>query len=92
MFKLNPKPVVFGDLDPTYTGLFFSDSKLEKPDLTSIMPDTVPEDIRSRVILAMEEVHTRNLERVQNLDFTVKEIYSIVVGLVNYGMEVMTSW
>ena len=50
--------------------------------------DTVPEDVRSRVILEMEQVHTRNLEWVQNLDSTVREIYSIVGGLVNDSMEV----
>ena len=30
---LVPEPVVYGDLDPNYTGLLFPDSGLEKPDL-----------------------------------------------------------
>ena len=36
----------------------------------------------------MEECHTRNLERMQNLDSIVRNIYSIATGLVNKGMEV----
>ena len=50
--------------------------------------DTVPKVIRGIVILEMEGVHTRNLERVQNLDSTVRDIYSIAAGLVNDGMDV----
>ena len=37
----------------------------------------------------MEEVYTRNHERVQDLDSKVREIYSIVAGLVNDGMEII---
>ena len=59
LFKLNPAPVVFGDLNPNYTGLLFPESRLEKPDLASLM-DTVPEEVRRRVILEMEQVHARN--------------------------------
>ena len=87
LFKLDLVLVFFGDLDPNSTGLLFSDSGLEKPDLASLL-DTVPENVGRRVLLEIEEVNTRNLERVQNLDLTVREIYSIVVGLVSDSMEV----
>ena len=72
----------------------FQDSGSEKLDLASLM-DAVPEDIRGRVILKMEGVHTRNQERVHNLDSTVRGIYSIAVGLVNdiwRSFGVTASW
>ena len=50
--------------------------------------DTVPEDLRRRVLLEIEEVHSRNQKRMQNLDSTVRDIYSIAAGLVNDGMDV----
>lgn len=56
LFKLDPVLVFFGDLDPNSTGLLFSDSGLEKPDLASLL-DTVPEDIRRRVLLKIDQVH-----------------------------------
>ena len=56
LFKLDPAPIFFGDLDPNYTGLLFPDSRLGKPDLASLL-DTVPEDIRRRVLLKIDEVH-----------------------------------
>ena len=56
LFKLDLVLVFFGDLDPNSTGLLFSDSGLEKPDLASLL-DTVPEDIQRRVLLKIVEVH-----------------------------------
>ena len=53
LFYLDPAPVVYGDLDPNYTGLLFLDSSLETPDLESILADSVPEDIKRRVLLAI---------------------------------------
>ena len=67
LFYLDPAPVVYGDLDPSYTGLLFPDSGLETPDLVSLLPDSVPEDVKSRVLLNVKESYTRNFERVQNL-------------------------
>ena len=54
--------------------------------------DTVPEDTKGRVLHVMEEVHTRNMERVQLLDNVVREVYSIAAGLVNDGMEVIRGY
>ena len=67
LFYLDPAPVVYGDLDPSYTGLLFPDSGLETSDLVSLLPDSVPEDVKSRVLLNVKESYTRNCERVQNL-------------------------
>ena len=48
LFNLAPEPVMFGDLNPNHTGLLFLGSKLEKPDLDSLLQD-VSEEIRARV-------------------------------------------
>ena len=37
LFKMDLVLVFFGDLDPNSTGLLFSDSGLEKPDLASLL-------------------------------------------------------
>ena len=43
LFKLDPAPVIFGDLNPNYIGIIFSDSGLERPDLASLFADSLPE-------------------------------------------------
>ena len=52
LFLLVPQPTVLGELDPSCQGLVFPDSSLEEPDLESIIGDSVPEDIKSRVLIA----------------------------------------
>ena len=64
LFNMVPEPVVYGDLNPNYTGLLFLDSGLEKPDLASLFLDSVPEEVKSRVLLTMEKCHTRSCERM----------------------------
>merc|ERR1711867_4459 len=59
LFHLDPAPVVYGDLDPSYTGLLFLDFGLETPDLASLLPDSVLEDVKSRVLVTIKESHTR---------------------------------
>ena len=59
LFKLDLAPVFFGDLDPNYTDLLIHDSKLETPDLVSLLQD-VPREGRDRVVLAMEMCPTKN--------------------------------
>ena len=90
-FKLDPEPSVFGDLYPNYHGLLFLDTGLEKPDLPSFL-DKVPEEVSGGILHHMEEVHTRNMERVRLLDNVVQELYSILTGLVNDGMEVIRGY
>ena len=63
IFKLEPMPFVFGDLDPNYHGLLFPDTGLEKTNLASFM-DSVPEEVRGGILHCMKEVHTRNMEKV----------------------------
>ena len=54
--------------------------------------DIAPQDTKGRVLHTMKEVHARNMERVQLLDNIVKELYSIVAGLVNDGMEAIRGY
>ena len=73
LLNLELAPVVFGDLDPNYCCLLFPYTGLEKPDLASFL-DMVSEVIKGRVLHHMEEVHARNLERVQLLDNIVRYV------------------
>ena len=87
LFYLDLAPVVYEDLDPIYTGLLFPDSGLETPDLVSLLPDSVQEDVKNRVLLNVKESYTRKCERVQNLDSITRNLYTTAAGLVNDGIE-----
>ena len=87
LFHLDQEPAVYGDLNSSYSGLLFQDSGLETPDLASHLPDSVPEEDKMRVLLAVKESHTRNCERVQNLDSITRSLYTTASDLVNDGME-----
>ena len=54
------------DLNPSQ-GRMFPETVLEKLDLSSLVED-LPEDVRERILLAVEEPHLRNIRRVQALD------------------------
>ena len=58
-----------------------------KPDLTSFL-DTIPGEVRGGILHHMEEVHTRNMEKVHLLDNIFKNLYSISAGLMKDGIEV----
>ena len=62
-----PEPVILGDINPNFTGLLFPDSQPEKPDMISLLQD-VPEVIRKRVRIAVNDSHAKNCKRVQALD------------------------
>ena len=83
--------LVFGDINPNYHGLFFPDSGLEKLNLASLL-NMVPEVIKARVLYFMEEDYARNLKRMQLYKNIVREVYSIIAGLVNDGMEVIRGY
>ena len=87
-FKMEdrPQPVAMGDLNPNYTGLLFPDTELEKPDLSSLVED-LPEEVRRRILLTVEESHQENLRRVQVLDQRFRSLYTSATGLVNDAME-----
>ena len=81
------KPVAMGDLNPNYNGLLFPDkTKLEKPDLSPLLED-MPEEVRRRILLSVEETHRENLRKVQVLDQRCRNLYTSAKGLVNDAME-----
>ena len=62
----HPRPLAMGDFNPSQ-GRLFPETVLEKLDLSSLVED-LPEDVRERILLAVEESHLRNIQRVQALD------------------------
>lgn len=82
---------MFGDLDLNHTCLLFSDSELQKPNLDSLLHN-VPEDIRARVNLAVEESHAKNYRRVRAMNSKLWSLYTIAVSLVNNGTEAIRSY
>ena len=74
---------MFGDLNPNHTGLLFLGSKLEKPDLDSLLQD-VSEEIRARVNI-VEESYAENCRRVRALDSKFRSLNTAAAGLVNNG-------
>lgn len=92
LYFLDPAPKVLGDLDPSCQGLIFPDSGLEAPDLESIMGDSVPDDIKERFLIATRVSHIRNQEKVQNLDSTIRSLYTMASGLVNDGVEALRGY
>ena len=55
LYSLDPQLTVLGELDPTYQGPIFPDFSLEEPDLESIMGDLVPQEIQTRIIVAVKQ-------------------------------------
>ena len=73
-------------LNPNQNAFLFPSSELEKPDMDSLLQE-VPDKIRFRVNLTVEESHAENCRRVQALDSKFRSLYTTAVGLVNNGME-----
>ena len=82
----SPQSLAMGDLNPSHTGLVFPGTKLEKPDLSSLL-ENLSEDVRTRILLAVNENHEGNLLRVQALDQKFRSLYTSAAGLVNDSME-----
>ena len=54
-----------GTIDPAFSGLVFPGAEPEKPDIATILEDPrVPQEVRERAILAVEEAHVTNMGRV----------------------------
>ena len=83
LYNLDPQLTVLGELDPTYQGPIFPDFSLEEPDLESIMGDLVPQEIQTRILVAVKQSHTNNQQMVQLLDSKIRSLYTAASGLVN---------
>ena len=88
LYNFVPEPIILGDINLNYTGLLFRDSQPEKPDIASILQDQdVPEELKERVRIAVDESHAKNCWQVQVLDSKVRGLYTTAEGLVNDGTE-----
>merc|ERR1712082_228480 len=77
-----------GDLSPSYSGLVFPGAEPCKPDLSAFLMDsTVPQDVREKIRLAVQESHKENLSRAQAMDLKFCGLYTITKGLVNNSSE-----
>lgn len=56
------------------------------------MGDSVPQDIKNRVLMASRESHTSNQEKVQTLDSKIRSLYAAASGLVNNGLETLRGY
>ena len=62
-----PELAMLEVLNPIKNAFLFPSSELEKPDMDSLLQE-VPDKIRFRVNLTVEESHAENYRRVQALD------------------------
>ena len=65
LFDLGSLFTVMGELDPAYKGFIFPDICLVELELESIMGDQVPQEIQNRILTAVRQTHTNNVQRVQ---------------------------
>ena len=80
------------ELDSTYQGLIFPDFSLEELDLESIMEGLVPQEIQTRILVAVRQSHANNQEMVQLLDSKIRSLYTVASGLVNDGVETLRGY
>ena len=68
LFSLGPQTMVMRELDPDYHSLLFPDICLEQPELRSIMGDQVSQEVHSRILQAVRQMHVNNLWKLQISD------------------------
>lgn len=78
-----------GELDSSYQGLLLPDLSLEDPDLESIMKDEVPQEVQTRILIAVKQSQANNHQMVQLWDSIVRSLYIAAAGLVNDGVETL---
>ena len=86
-----PTRVGLGNLNPAYRGLVFPGSEPEKPDLSSLVED-LPQELRERILLKVEESHKANLERNKAMDEKFRALYSSTTGAINDFSEVVRGY
>ena len=56
LFSLGPQNRVVGKLEPAYQGSLFQDICLEQPELQSIMGDQVPQEVKTKILTAVNNL------------------------------------
>ena len=77
LFNLGSQPTVMGELNPAYQGPLFPYFFLEQPELESIMGDQVSQEVQTRILMAVRQAHSNNLQQVQQWDSKVRSLYSV---------------
>ena len=77
---------------PNLSGSIFPDFCLEQPELQSIIGDQVSQEVQDRILMAVRQTHTKNLEKVQLWDSKVRSLYLAALGLVNDGVETLRGY
>ena len=81
-----------GELYPAYQGPIFPDFCLEQLELESIMGDQVSQEVQSRILTVVRQAHLNNLQRVQQWDSKVRNLYTAASGLVNERVETLRGY
>ena len=76
LFNLGSQPTIMGEFNPAYQGPLFPDFCLEQPELKSIIGDQVSQEVQTRILMAVRQVHSNSLQRVQQLDSKVRSLFS----------------
>ena len=92
LYQLDPQFTVLGELDPSYKGPIFPDFCLEELDLEAIMGDLVPHEIQIRILMAVRQSHSNNLQMVQFLDSKIRSLYTAASGLINNRVETLRGY
>ena len=74
-----------------HSGFLFPGSELVKPDLSAYLSD-VPEEVRQRVLIAVDEAHEDNTAKVRALDAKIRTLTSAASCLVNHSAEAITGY
>ena len=76
LFNLGSQPTIMGEFNPAYQGPLFPDFCLEQPELESIIGDQDSQEVQTRILMAVRQVHSNSLQRVQQLDSKVRSLFS----------------
>ena len=86
-----PSQELVGDVNHHFQGFLYPGTEPVKADLTGLL-DGVPEEIRDRILLAVEEAHGDNLERAKLLDRKVRTLANAASSLANTTAEALGTY
>ena len=76
LFNLGSQPTIMGEINPAYQGPLFPDFCMEQTELESIMGDQVSQEVQTRILTAVRQAHSNNLQQVLQWDSKVRSLLS----------------